>query len=29
MCQDNGLLILKFAPNTWPFATSTASRNQS
>ena len=29
MCQDNGLLVMKFAPNTWPFAESTASRNQS
>ena len=29
MCQDNGLLVLRFAPNTWPFAESTASRNQS
>lgn len=29
MCQDNGLVILQFAPNTWPFPQSTASRNQS
>jgi hypothetical protein len=29
MCQDNGLLILQFAPNTWPFSQSTASRSQS
>lgn len=29
MCQDNGLVILEFAPNTWPFPQSTASRNQS
>jgi hypothetical protein len=28
MCQDNGLVILQFAPNTWPFSQSTASRNQ-
>ena len=29
MCQDNGLLILEFAPNTWPFRESTPSLNQS
>lgn len=29
MCQDNGLVILQFEPNTWPFSQSTASRNQS
>ena len=29
MCQDNGLMIMQFEPNTWPFAESTASRNQS
>ena len=23
MCQDNGLVILQFAPNTWPFSEST------
>ncbi len=28
MCQDNGLLVLQFAANTWPFAGSTASRSQ-
>lgn len=28
MCQDNGLIILQFAPNTWPFQQSTPSRNQ-
>jgi hypothetical protein len=28
MCQDNGLLVLQFAPSTWPFTTSTASRDQ-
>ncbi len=28
MCQDNGLVVLQFAPNTWPFATSTASLSQ-
>ena len=25
MCQDNGLLVLKFGPGTWPFAQSTPS----
>ena len=29
MCPDNGLVILQFAPLTWPFSQSTASRNQS
>lgn len=29
MCQDNGLLVMKFAPQTWPFTESTASRDQS
>lgn len=29
MCQDNGALILQFAPGTWPFPQSVASRNQS
>lgn len=29
MCQDNGVLVMRFAPNTWPFADSTASRDQS
>lgn len=29
MCQDNGVLVMKFAPQTWPFAESTASRDQS
>lgn len=29
MCQDNGLIIMQFAPNTWPFPQSTASLNQS
>jgi len=29
MCQDNGFVILQFAPNTWPFKESTASTNQS
>ena len=28
MCQDNGLLMLKFAENTWPFAQSTPSMLQ-
>jgi hypothetical protein len=28
MCQDNGLLMLKFAQNTWPFAQSTPSTLQ-
>ena len=28
MCQDNGLVILQFAPSTWPFSQSTPSRNQ-
>jgi hypothetical protein len=28
MCQDNGLLILKFAAGTWPFRESTPSREQ-
>ena len=28
MCQDNGLVILQFAPSTWPFTQSTPSRNQ-
>jgi hypothetical protein len=28
MCQDNGLLVLKFADGTWPFAESTPSLNQ-
>jgi hypothetical protein len=28
MCQDNGVLVLRFAPNTWPFPTSTASLDQ-
>ena len=28
MCQDNGVLTLKFAPGTWPFAQSTPSRLQ-
>jgi hypothetical protein len=28
MCQDNGLVVLQFAANTWPFSQSTASRNQ-
>ena len=28
MCQDNGLLVLKFAKNTWPFAQSTPSTLQ-
>lgn len=28
MCQDNGLVILQFAPNTWPFSNSTASTSQ-
>ena len=28
MCQDNGLIVLQFAPDTWPFATSTASTSQ-
>ena len=27
MCQDNGLLVLKFADGTWPFKESTASVN--
>ena len=29
MCQDNGLVILQFAPGTWPFTESTASKSQS
>jgi hypothetical protein len=29
MCQDNGALVLKFAPGTWPFRESTPSRDQS
>ena len=28
MCQDNGLVILQFAANTWPFAESTPSLTQ-
>lgn len=28
VCQDNGLPVLQFAPGTWPFPQSTASRNQ-
>ena len=28
MCQDNGLVILQFAQNTWPFSQSTASTSQ-
>ncbi len=28
MCQDNGLLVLQFAANTWPFEGSTASKSQ-
>ena len=28
MCQDNGLVVLQFGANTWPFATSTASTSQ-
>ena len=28
MCQDNGLVVLQFAANTWPFGTSTASTSQ-
>lgn len=28
MCQDNGLMVLEFAPNTWPFPTSTPSTMQ-
>lgn len=28
LCQDNGLVILQFAANTWPFAESTPSLNQ-
>jgi hypothetical protein len=29
MCQDNGRLILQFAPDTWPFPQSSASTSQS
>ena len=29
MCQDNGLVVLKFGPGTWPFPQSTPSRDQS
>jgi hypothetical protein len=29
MCQDNGVLVLKFGPGTWPFPQTTASRSQS
>ena len=29
MCQDNGLLIMQFAPSTWPFKESTPSLSQS
>lgn len=29
MCQDNGLVILEFEEDTWPFDESTPSRNQS
>lgn len=29
MCQDNGLVILEFEPDTWPFDESTPSRSQS
>lgn len=29
MCQDNGLMVMKFGPGTWPFPQSTPSRNQS
>ena len=28
MCHDNGLMVLQFAANTWPFAGSTASKSQ-
>jgi hypothetical protein len=28
MCQDNGLVILQFAANTWPFSNSVASKAQ-
>ena len=28
MCQDNGLVVLKFAPGTWPFGQSRASLDQ-
>lgn len=28
MCQDNGLVVLQFAPNTWPFVETTASSSQ-
>lgn len=28
MCQDNGLLVLQMAPNTWPFPESTPSASQ-
>jgi hypothetical protein len=26
MCQDNGVLAMKFGPGTWPFPQSTPSR---
>jgi hypothetical protein len=29
MCQDNGGLVLKFGPGTWPFPQSTPSREHS
>jgi hypothetical protein len=29
MCQDNGLVVLQFAPNTWPFPESTPSTSES
>jgi hypothetical protein len=28
MCQDNGALVMKFAPGTWPFPESTPSNDQ-
>jgi hypothetical protein len=28
MCQDNGLVVLQFEGNTWPFSSSTASTSQ-